>query len=635
MSVDLKSIFKLKKGLMPTVLFVCVFFALAATAKEVEKLLGDESDGSLSAPVHLIGLVDPEGIGIMSDEEQLQPFSTKQTCGVCHSYDLISKGWHFNAVDSNVAPGRSGEPWLLTDAVTGTQIPVSYRDWQNTWQPSEVGLSSWAFTLNFGEQTPGGGAGELESDVPEEIMRQFVSGQLEINCLICHNSHHGQNQSEYAFQVKLLQNMRWAAAAASEIASVSGSARSQGDNFDHLMSNAIKTRYREGIFDHKDRVLFDIVREVPKQRCYFCHSSKHIADGGSERWTADPDVHLTAGLTCIDCHRHGLEHHIVRGYEGETADSNNPLVETTTCYGCHLGSKSAAGPVAGRLGAPKPKHLGIPVIHFEKLACTACHSGPWPEEKAFRNKTSRAHRLGTRTVNKADEALPHILYPVMAKTEEGKIAPHKLIWPAFWGQLKDGQVTPIDFAVVQEKVAPMLVDQEVPESGDWAGLSDEQIVEILNNLSSVVEDQSVPVYVGGGVLYQLLESGELTNAEHQTAEPYMWPLAHGVRPALQSLGVRGCGDCHSERSAFFYGEVPIDSAVAGSNGASKTMIEFQDIDRTYLKLFNMSFIFRPVLKVVALGSSALLGFVMLLALIGRSSGTTVKNTYYSKQEGQA
>ncbi|MHC4216540.1 MAG: hypothetical protein ACYSWP_24590, partial [Planctomycetota bacterium] len=223
---------------------------------------------------------------------------------------------------------------------------------------------------------------------------------------------------------KLRQNMRWAAAAASEIASVSGAARSQGDNFDHLMSNAIKTTYREGIFDHKDRVLFNIVREVPKQRCYFCHSSKHVADGGTERWTTDPDVHLTAGLTCIDCHRHGLEHHIVRGYEGETANSNNPLAETTTCYGCHLGSKSATGPVAGRLGAPKPKHVGIPVIHFEKLACTTCHSGPWPEEKTFRNKTSRAHRLGTRTVNRADEALPHILYPVMAKTEEGKIAPH-------------------------------------------------------------------------------------------------------------------------------------------------------------------------------------------------------------------
>ncbi len=626
MPAEAKRIFKLKKGLAPTVLCICVVLALPTMAKEAGKLLGDESDGSLSAPVHLIGLVDPEGIGIMSEEEPLQPFSTKQTCGVCHSYDLISKGWHFNAVDSNVAPGRAGEPWLLTDAVTGTQIPVSYRDWRNTWRPSDVGLSSWAFTLNFGEQTPGGGAGEAESEVPEEIMRQFVSGQLEINCLICHNSHHGQDQSEYAFQVKLLQNMRWAAAAASEIASVSGAARSQPDTFDPLMSDKIKTTYREGIFDHKDRVLFDIVREVPKQRCYFCHSSKHIADGGSERWTTDPDVHLTAGLTCIDCHRHGLEHHIVRGYEGETADSNNPLVETTTCYGCHLGSKSAAGPVAGRLGAPKPKHLGIPVIHFEKLACTTCHSGPWPGEKAFRNKTSRAHRLGTRTVNKADEALPHILYPVMAKTEEGKIAPHKLIWPAFWGQLKDGQVTPIDFAVVQENVAPMLVDQEVPESGDWAGLSDEQIVEILNNLSSVVEDQSVPVYVGGGMIYQFSEAGELISTEHQTAEPYIWPLAHGVRPASQSLGVRGCGDCHSAKSGFFYGEVPIDSAMA-SNSASKTMVEFQGIDQTYLKLFNMSFIFRPVLKVVALGSSALLGFVMLLALIGRSTSTKVNNTY--------
>ncbi|MHC4215769.1 MAG: hypothetical protein ACYSWP_20670, partial [Planctomycetota bacterium] len=69
------------KGFIPTVLCLCVVFALIATAEEAEKLLGDESDGSLSAPVHLIGLVDLEGVGIMSDEEQRQPFSTKQTCG--------------------------------------------------------------------------------------------------------------------------------------------------------------------------------------------------------------------------------------------------------------------------------------------------------------------------------------------------------------------------------------------------------------------------------------------------------------------------------------------------------------------------------------------------------------------------
>ena len=161
MPVEAKSI-KLKKGFIAEVLCICVVFALSAAAEEVEKLLGDESDGSLSTPVHLIGLVDPEGIGIMSDEEPLHPFSTKQTCGVCHSYHLINKGLHFNSVDSNVPGGRAGEPWLLTDSVTGTQIPVSYRDWPNTWRPEQAGLSSWGITINFGEQTPGGGAGELD-----------------------------------------------------------------------------------------------------------------------------------------------------------------------------------------------------------------------------------------------------------------------------------------------------------------------------------------------------------------------------------------------------------------------------------------------------------------------------------------
>jgi hypothetical protein len=94
------------------------------------------------------------------------------------------------------------------------------------------------------------------------------------------------------------------------------------------------------------------------------------------------------------------------------------------------------------MGAPKPQHKGIPLVHFEKLACTACHCGPWPKEQAGLVKTSRAHALGTTYAQKADKALPHIIYPVFARQEDGKIAPHKMIWPAFWGTLLPGSWKP-------------------------------------------------------------------------------------------------------------------------------------------------------------------------------------------------
>ena len=72
--------------------------------------------------------------------------------------------------------------------------------------------------------------------------------------------------------------------------------------------------YRKEAFGHNDWAGFDIRRESMKQRCYFCHSNVDVHDGKTEKWFADEDVHIAAGLTCVDCHRNGLEHNIIRGY---------------------------------------------------------------------------------------------------------------------------------------------------------------------------------------------------------------------------------------------------------------------------------------------------------------------------------
>ena len=112
-------------------------------------------------------------------------------------------------------------------------------------------------------------------------------------------------------------------------------------------ANEPKVTYRPEAFDADGQVLFDIVREVPDHRCYYCHSEvyytgieaetterveavaeSHIdgndADANAPgivesqteaetedmaaKWAHDEDVHLKAGLTCVDCHRNGLEH---------------------------------------------------------------------------------------------------------------------------------------------------------------------------------------------------------------------------------------------------------------------------------------------------------------------------------------
>ena len=617
-----------------SVLIVC-FENKASGAETPDKLLGDESDGSRAHPTHLIPLVAGNEEGEMGGEiypedDPLLPFSQRWTCGLCHSYGIIRKGWHFNYIDPNIAPGRPGQPWILSDARTGTQIPISYRQWPGTFKPEQLGISSREFVKLFGRHTPGGGAGELQTEDPDEIMREYVSGKLEINCLSCHDDEFGHNQSEYFLQIAR-GNFRWASAATCEFASVSGSADDMPDTYDPFMpeppEDAKKVpptiKYRKTAFDYENKVYFNIIREVPNNRCYFCHSNLYLEAEDTEKWNTDEDVHLKAGLKCVDCHRNGIDHKILRGYGDEEAASTNQIAPALSCEGCHLGDKYLSSPSAGRLGAPVPEHRGIPPVHFERMTCTACHSGPWPAEKTVLTKTSRAHRLGTIGVNKSHEVLPHIISPVFSEQggigaayigkllilKAGKIAPHKMIWPAYWGIIKDQDVMPIDFEVVKQTVGKVLTNVKLPLTGDWPLLSDENVTEVLKSLKGSVDGE--PVYVSGGKVHSLDDAGKLWKEEHPAAQPYLWPIAHNVRPAAQSLGVRYCTDCHATDAPFFFGDVAVDSPVVTGRGTKK-MVEFQNVDPSYARAFAFSFVFRPMMKMVALGSCAIIAVVLLL-----------------------
>jgi hypothetical protein len=115
------------------------------------------------------------------------------------------------------------------------------------------------------------------------------------------------------------------------------------------------------------------------------------------------------------------------------------------------------------------------------------------------------------------------------------------------------------------------------------------------------------------MLYQLKEDGTLAEpVEHAAAAAYVWPVAHNVRPAAQSLGVGKCTVCHSTSSPFFFGKVAVDSPIASVSGLTKTQYEFQKASHARTWFFAFSFIFRPWFKVVAIGASAVIGIVLLL-----------------------
>jgi len=588
----------LKKGFFIIGLFLLLAPAVVCAA-EAGKKLGDNGDGSRAQFVHVIDLLDEKGRLISSYDKKPQPFSIRQTCDACHSYDIISRGWHFNAPDTNVPPGRTGQPWIYVDPATATQIPVSYRPWPGTFTPTQLGISPWQFTLLFGRHTPGGGAGELDSDVPEEIMRQFVSGKLEINCLSCHSGHRGQDQggtTGYAANIAR-QNFRWAAAASCEFAWVTGSASAQPETYDPLLGDKIKVRYRDGTFGYRDRVLFDLVREAPSRNCYYCHSNTDILKPApDEKWETDEDVHLAAGLTCVDCHRNGLAHNIIRGYEGEDSVSQRPVTSAST---------------RAVTSVPNPR---LPTRADSAHLCQNIRaSRPFISRNLHARHVTRG--CGPPRPLTARRPLPHIMTPVFAQQQDGKIGPHKLIWPAFWAQVTAEGVSPIDLETVSQTAGTVLAKVPLPKTGDWPDITAEDIEKVLTLFTSRASLEGKPAYICGGVLYQLDESGKLTKKDnHPAAAPYLWPIAHDVRPAAQSLGVRNCKDCHRLDAPFTFGGVAVDSPL-GETLSQRRMYSFQDVSAGYMKAFAFSFVFRPWLKLVVISSCACLAGVCLWYLL--------------------
>jgi hypothetical protein len=452
-------------------------------------------DGSRTTAVHWLQLKDEFDQIIVPSDSFALPYSTKFTCAPCHDYSTIGKGLHFDARSSGLQ-GRPGEPWILEDPKTGTVLPLSYRDGPGVWDPGDLGLTPWDFTLLFGRHMTGGGV----SDPPDEEFtpesRWEVSGKLEINCMGCHNASRKQSHSEWGKQV-LRHNFRWAATAASGLGEVGGMAsRLPGtwDIYDGPNPNDTEwavvptVRYWTSDFDSKNRVFFDIAPRIDDQRCLACHS---VARAGESRLTAHQDIHSAAGIGCVDCHRNDIGHDMIRGYAKEAEDYGDEKRGEFSCWGCHMDENlsSRGSDTAGRLGAPYPAHLGIPAVHFERLSCTACHSGPLVSKESIRVKTSRANRLGIYGVAQWSTDWPDIVEPVFARDRSGKIAPHRLMWPSFWGKEEGEAIMP-------------LRPEEVAEAAGEILMVEEKAVEALKAISLYGEIPGVPVLVLSGNMYE-------------------------------------------------------------------------------------------------------------------------------------
>jgi hypothetical protein len=287
----------------------------------------------------------------------------------------------------------------------------------------------------------------------------------------------------------------------------------------------------------------------------------------------------------------------------------------------------------------------MPPIHFEKISCTACHSGPRPSDATTLVQTSMSHQLGLPRRATADAAAPTIQEPVFFRDEHtGKLTPNRLFYPSFWARL-DERVAPRP--LLPEQVAAVAGTGEVlgPKSAAKAftansTLTEQQIIQVLDKLAAAVPPATMPsgdrhitenvvtaipvnepVFVTGGLVYLRPAggSGKLASIGAPGCEPYTWPIAHDVRGAQQALGARGCTECHTNGSPFFDSSVNTASLLA--NASTTVPMHVAASDRiASMRVFNATYRLRWPLIFLGYFSATVLLLVYLkqkLPAIGR------------------
>ena len=98
------------------------FWVMAALALGAAALLAPvlASAKLRTCPPFYLKTEDGKIINPISGENADQPFSTRQTCGACHNYDQITKGFHFQQGWDRVKDDyNKSKPWVLSDGMMG------------------------------------------------------------------------------------------------------------------------------------------------------------------------------------------------------------------------------------------------------------------------------------------------------------------------------------------------------------------------------------------------------------------------------------------------------------------------------------------------------------------------------------
>ena len=547
------------------------------------------------------------------------PYSPRKTCGECHDVDKIAEGYHFTQGAGErptpdqaarvlwaSTPGNYGGTWCSPGPLYPYLSPKKNSD------PHLIDMTSFSFvTIGCGHCHPGGGpvefdregkrydlwmkdprnglkpGGENGLDGDYYRARWSETGVLEPDCLICH-------LPEYDMKARNGQldesNFRWAATAGARLGKVLGSIKS---------GKPVKVQYNPAVFGPNGKVSLHIVREPRDKTCLACHAKPGWKKRGAN-FRPRTDVHLRAGLKCVDCHPAGRStaDPLIRGKEvhqfGKGDDPGGHVRDDldNTCLDC------ADCHTTGHLGAPIARHEWLPPLHMEKLACQTCHI-PERMVKAAQVQAGDVFNPGVKIPKKGKHLWtfygPDMRYwnhygelvsmgyddkptdpyrPVLVRYK-GKIFPVNRVhtaWPAIRIQGKKGLMEPRMSDIYKMWAAHKKDQGNYPSLSRITDDNGDGVIEVnrpaevdalIEAVTSMLEKTGYPmkrkkvVWVMDERVYESGTKYTTIPMRPWEASPYgnVHKYNHDVLPALSALGSGGCTDCHAPSSHVFFDPV--------------------------------------------------------------------------------
>jgi hypothetical protein len=551
------------------------------------------------------------------------PYSPKQTCGTsgCHDYNKITEGFHFQQGKGEAVPAQMAERyrWVSSPGNYGgtwcSPAPL-YRQLAAKTNASArvIDMTSYEFvTATCGNCHPGGGPLEFDragnrydqwmADPASQMTpggdnnfdgdyfkaRWSQTGVIEADCLLCH-------LPEYDFKKRNAQlaalNFRWAATEAAGFGKITGSV-GKGET--------PTIAYDLSKFDTNGFVrVLHTVPEPRNETCLTCHAKPDWKKRGAS-FSPRTDVHIAAGLRCVDCHAAGSKaadprirgkevHQFGKGDDpsGFVRDDLDNTVRA--CVDCHL---------KGWNNAPRAAHEWLPPLHMEKLSCQACHiphravkaalvqasdvfnPGPYIEPPGkhiwtfYDQEMNFWNHYGELEMFTPKDQPTDITQPTLFRYK-GKIYPGNRVhstWVGFeetgkpglnmlfmkdyfmmWKSHRDsGGTNYAALAEIKDDNGDGVPEINRPEEIDAVLAATK---EYLTKTGFPLESKRLVWVMDDRAYYSSAASKPLPREMHE-ATPYasVYKFSHDVAPARAALGAGGCTDCHAHGSLFFAGKV--------------------------------------------------------------------------------